>query len=554
VAIGPESLEDRIASHTHGEGRPSKPKKPENTSEPKEASPVDLAQTVDIQATPRPAAIPLTVARSAAVMVSHSLVQEASTTALESTKLETAEAPPIAPQTPAAKLPDVPMRPPASVEHRKWNEVSPGAAELAAVQPVAVPAPAPSAVSGVSMNENLTGAPGATTTPGVPHGPLALIMRGKGSGSSRDVVELPAAQPLAVDATPPPSPSPARSGWVKGNSNGGAAASFFRSAAKSHLGSELRRREEPSDLATAPCDRGTSDVAGTRPSGPVADDSSSGAPRGDAIPSLSVDLPRESAPSPLAFAARLTPAGEAEVPIPSSAPAPALIVPDAPVTAPKATEEDAGVRPLSRVRRPEPAAEPGQDLSPESQDTLVDAPARAAAAASPIPQRHEPRLESASAEQAASRPAEPVQAPAERQSVVESMARDIRFELAGAGRRVEVRLEERAGEVRVSVRTPDGALADTLRDHLPGLSARLEQSGLRADQWRAADAFGGTRPLEMPGLAGGTASEGRQHQSGSRGDPAPREQSGRQREPRGEGQSNRNQKGKSFAWLISSLE
>jgi hypothetical protein len=120
---------------------------------------------------------------------------------------------------------------------------------------------------------------------------------------------------------------------------------------------------------------------------------------------------------------------------------------------------------------------------------------------------------------------------------------------------VEVRLEERAGEVRVSVRTPDGALADTLRDHLPGLSARLEQTGFRADQWHAADAFGGTRPIEVQRGAGGSASEGRQQQQAGRGDEqSPRDQSGRQREPRGEGQPNRNQKGKSFAWLMSSLE
>jgi hypothetical protein len=140
-----------------------------------------------------------------------------------------------------------------------------------------------------------------------------------------------------------------------------------------------------------------------------------------------------------------------------------------------------------------------------------------------------------------------------RPASAEPAAREIRLELGGAGQRVEVRLAERAGEVRVSVRTPDGALADSLRDHLPNLSTRLEQSGFRADQWRAADAGGGTRPIDVPRPAGGGAGEARQQHSDGGGQGA-REQSGRQREPRGEGQPNRNQKGKGFAWLMSSLD
>ncbi|MDQ2844037.1 MAG: flagellar hook-length control protein FliK [Acidobacteriota bacterium] len=42
---------------------------------------------------------------------------------------------------------------------------------------------------------------------------------------------------------------------------------------------------------------------------------------------------------------------------------------------------------------------------------------------------------------------------------------------------VDVRVSQRAGDVQVTVRTPDGDLAQSLRQHLPELSDRLAQSG-----------------------------------------------------------------------------
>jgi hypothetical protein len=254
----------------------------------------------------------------------------------------------------------------------------------------------------------------------------------------------------------------------------------------------------------------------------------------------------ETGPAQLAFAARLAPAAQAESAMPSPAP-------DAPVTAPNPSGESAIAHPVQREHKPEPAAVSDRDASPERQDWLAAAPAHAAMSAAEVPARNDPRPETHPVEPPSPRPAEPANSPALHPPAAGQAARDIRLELAGAGRRVEVRLEERAGEVRVSVRTPDGALAETLRDHLPALSARLEQSGFRADQWRAADALGDTRPIEVLRPAGGSVTEGRQQHAGGGGEQA-REQSGRQREPRGEGQPNRNQKGKSFAWLMSALE
>ena len=49
---------------------------------------------------------------------------------------------------------------------------------------------------------------------------------------------------------------------------------------------------------------------------------------------------------------------------------------------------------------------------------------------------------------------------------------------------VQVRLTERAGELQVSVRTPDAGLTRGLRDGLPDLMGRLQVNGYRADTWQ----------------------------------------------------------------------
>jgi hypothetical protein len=265
-----------------------------------------------------------------------------------------------------------------------------------------------------------------------------------------------------------------------------------------------------------------------------------------AVPAASA---RESGSAALAFAARLTPAAPAETAVQSPAPART----EAPVRPSNPDTEGEPVRPAPRVHKAEPDGAAEDDPSPGRQDGTANISARAAAAAAEFPARNEPRVASRPAEPAPARPPEMAHAEAPaRPPASEPAARDIRLELSGTGQRVEVRLEERAGEVRLSVRTPDGALAETLRDHLPSLSERLEQSGFRADQWRAADVSGGTRSIEVGRPAGGNGSEERQNPSGGGGG-QPREQSGRQRDPQAEGPSQRNQKGRDFAWLMSAL-
>jgi len=65
-------------------------------------------------------------------------------------------------------------------------------------------------------------------------------------------------------------------------------------------------------------------------------------------------------------------------------------------------------------------------------------------------------------------------------------AREIQVQVNRGEQRVDVRLTERSGEVLVAVRTPDTQLAGTLREDLPSLSSRLEQSGFRTETWHPA--------------------------------------------------------------------
>jgi hypothetical protein len=68
-------------------------------------------------------------------------------------------------------------------------------------------------------------------------------------------------------------------------------------------------------------------------------------------------------------------------------------------------------------------------------------------------------------------------------------SRDISLQLKSANNeRVEVRLADRLGEVRVTVRTADPQLKSGLQDNLSELAQRLDSSGFHAELWRPAEA------------------------------------------------------------------
>jgi hypothetical protein len=126
-------------------------------------------------------------------------------------------------------------------------------------------------------------------------------------------------------------------------------------------------------------------------------------------------------------------------------------------------------------------------------------------------------------------------------------ANDIKIALNDNGQRVELRVTERAGDIHVTVRTPDSQLATAMREDLPALSSRLEQSGLHSDMWRPPASPGGeNRAIET---LGGNATSDPHEQPGGR-----QQQDGRQQDPRNPQQTlNRKSDRKEFSWLFESI-
>jgi hypothetical protein len=175
----------------------------------------------------------------------------------------------------------------------------------------------------------------------------------------------------------------------------------------------------------------------------------------------------------LAFAARLVPLPPPDV----AAAKPGSDVPPSPVlTQPHA---ETGTRPVSK------------NIEPDRERKTADL-ATSAVLKTTNPELQpvdSPRDNSQPPEKTAAPEPAPPPVPAESQPLPEpapaaGAARDIQLQVTQGGQRVDVRLTETGGEVHVSVRTPDAQLAGTLRQDLPVLSAKLEQSGFRAETWR----------------------------------------------------------------------
>jgi len=129
-------------------------------------------------------------------------------------------------------------------------------------------------------------------------------------------------------------------------------------------------------------------------------------------------------------------------------------------------------------------------------------------------------------------------------------ARNIQLQVNSGEQRVDVQVVERGGEVHVAVRTPDARLTGELRDDLPALAARLEQTGLRAETWQPPPATGSAeRPrlaeasttASSPDSGGQSRQDGRQSQQDSQQPPDSSSQN-----------SNRKSDRKEFAWLFTS--
>jgi hypothetical protein len=95
---------------------------------------------------------------------------------------------------------------------------------------------------------------------------------------------------------------------------------------------------------------------------------------------------------------------------------------------------------------------------------------------------------------------------------------------------VQVRLSERAGELHVSVRTPDTGLTRGLRDGLSDLVGRLETSGYRAETWQPA---GGNASNSHDQSHDSSSRGGQQQSAGGSGSGAGHQENARDQQERG---------------------
>ncbi len=105
--------------------------------------------------------------------------------------------------------------------------------------------------------------------------------------------------------------------------------------------------------------------------------------------------------------------------------------------------------------------------------------------------------------------------------------RDVRLQVAGAdNQRVDVRVMDRGGELRVSVRADDPSLVRSLQDNVADLSTRLDQAHFRSEVWTPR-----TQAIEQTDSA---STNGRTFSNGSgasEGDGRGQQQNGRQQQP-----------------------
>ena len=198
--------------------------------------------------------------------------------------------------------------------------------------------------------------------------------------------------------------------------------------------------------------------------------------------------------SPIAFEAVL----RAVAPEPASAAANTAAAPQQPPPA-EASQPQTQVRPVAAAEPvTAPAAASGkhdenQHGQPERQAKAPVAPAALApsAAQSELPSgaaanfvaapvAPAPAVHSAAAARQVVEVPAPA-APAPDPAPVPAAATDIKIALIDNGQRVELRVTDRGGDIHLTVRSPDAQLAASLRDDLPALSSKLEQSGFHSD-------------------------------------------------------------------------
>jgi hypothetical protein len=283
-------------------------------------------------------------------------------------------------------------------------------------------------------------------------------------------------------------------------------------------------------------------------------------------PSNSNDGSQEQ-PSKVAFTATLKPADSSPEQLsPSAAPTLFPTEPPAPPPNPQSPASDDLAPPNEKNSRP--TVTPGSkqlnmDSAQPRKAAETGAPPPEAAGVSqtlpnPVgPQDSQPPASSGSSVHTAApqapAPASTPQAGSPDEPAHTAAAHDIKLQVAGDGeQRVEVRITERGGDVFVAVRTPDSRLAGDLRQNLPALATRLEQSGFHATTWQPGASGARERIADPQSGAAGQDSQSQARQNG-REQQRDRQEQKPKSAPNPASAAESGQPGRDFASLLSAV-
>jgi hypothetical protein len=242
--------------------------------------------------------------------------------------------------------------------------------------------------------------------------------------------------------------------------------------------------------------------------------------------------------------------GPARIPAPAAQADPAAIEPAAVASGKRASltgETDPAPARATRERRPE--ATPAERAGTPAVASAGKAIPHAEPAAQERPEAATGQPDSTAPKPA--RPQDATESETRPDAAKTAAVRDMKFEVTGGERRVEVRLSERAGEVKMTVRTADAPLASTLRENLPALSARLAESGFKSEAWRPAASSANEWRHDARSAAGGASQDANAQPRGQ--DRQPQDGAGQRRPKSPQEPMPLKEKGRDFAWLMSSL-
>jgi hypothetical protein len=242
--------------------------------------------------------------------------------------------------------------------------------------------------------------------------------------------------------------------------------------------------------------------------------------------------------------------GSPRIPAPAAQPDPAAIEPAAVAIGKRASltgETDPAPARGTRERRPE--ATPAERAGTPAVVSAGKAMPHAEPAAQERGEAAPERPDSTAAKPV--RPQDAMESETRPDAAKTAAVRDMKFEVTGGERRVEVRLSERAGEVKMTVRTADAPLASSLRENLPALSARLAESGFKSEAWRPAASSANEWRHDARSAAGGASQDANAQPRGQ--DRQPQDGAGQRRTKSSQEPMPLKEKGRDFAWLMSSL-